>query len=86
MLPRPNKDTFEAALLSGSDSDLQELLCGGWILQQYLNRPCPSEVADWLFQVMCRHRDQHAISSSFQVLWAMLEVVTEVMPCFVKVR
>ena len=78
MVPQPDKDTFEAKLMSASGNDLQELLCGGWILQHYLDKPCPSEVAEWLFQIMCRHRDQHIISSSFQVLCVMLEAATEV--------
>ncbi|XP_078358629.1 SMC5-SMC6 complex localization factor protein 2-like [Oculina patagonica] len=77
MVPHPGEDTFEAKLMSASDTDLQELLCGGWILQHYLDKPCPSEVAEWLFQIMCRHRDQHIISSAFKVLWVMLEAATE---------
>ena len=64
MAPQPDGDTFEAKLMLASDSDLQELLCGGWILQHYLDKHCPSEVAEWLFHIMCRHRDQHIISSS----------------------
>ena len=78
MVPHPVSDTFEGKLFTALDSDLQELLCGGWILQHYLDRPCPPEVADWLFQIMCRHSDQHIVSSSFQVLWALVEAATEV--------
>ena len=78
MVPHPGGDTFEAKLLSASDTDLEELLCGGWVLQHYLDKPCPPEVAEWLFQIMCRHRDQHIISASFQALWVMLEAATEV--------
>lgn len=78
MVPPPSSDnTFEAKLLTASDSDLQELLCGGWILQHYLDNPCPPEVTDWLFQIMCRHSNQHIISSSFQVLWVLVEASTE---------
>lgn len=78
MVPHPVSDTFEGKLFMALDSDLQELLCGGWILQHYLDRPCPPEVADWLFQIMCRHNDQHIVSSSFQVLWTLVEAATEV--------
>lgn len=81
MLPHPENYSFEAKVMSGSDADLQELICGGWILQHYLDWPCPSEVSEWLFQVMCRHQDQHVISSSFQVLWVMVETATEVSSC-----
>ena len=81
MLPHPENYSFEAKVMSGSDADLQELICGGWILQHYLDWPCPSEVSEWLFQVMCRHQDQHVISSTFQVLWVMVETATEVSSC-----
>lgn len=81
MLPHPENYSFEAKVMSGSDADLQELICGGWILQHYLDWPCPSEVSEWLFQVMCRHQDQHVISSTFQVLWVMVEIATEVSSC-----
>ena len=78
MVPHPDGDSFEIKLLSESDCDLQELLCGGWILQYYLDKPCPAEVAEWLFEIMCRHRDQHISSSAFQALWVLLEAATEV--------
>ena len=78
MVPHPQGNSFEAKLVLASDIELQELLCGGWVLQHYLDKPCPSEVAEWLFQIMCRHRDQHVIITSFQVLWIMLEAATEV--------
>ena len=81
MLPRPENDSFEAKVMSGSDADLQEIICGGWILQHYLDWPCPSEVSEWLFQVMCRHQDHHVISSTFQVLWVMVETATEASSC-----
>lgn len=77
MVPHPQGNSFEAKLVLASDIELQELLCGGWVLQHYLDKPCPSEVAEWLFQIMCRHRDQHVIITSFQVLWIMLEAATE---------
>ncbi|XP_068709472.1 SMC5-SMC6 complex localization factor protein 2-like isoform X1 [Montipora foliosa] len=75
--PSPECDTFEGKLVVASSSDLQELLCGGWILQHYLDRFCPADVAYWLFQILCRHRDQHIISSSFQILWTLTEAATE---------
>ena len=78
MVPHPQGNSFEAKLVLASDIELQELLCGGWVLQHYLDKPCPSEVAEWLFQILCRHRDQHVIITSFQVLWIMLEAATEV--------
>lgn len=78
MVPHPQGNSFEAKLVLASDIELQELLCGGWVLQHYLDKPCPPEVAEWLFQIMCRHRDQHVIITSFQVLWIMLEAATEV--------
>ena len=74
----PECDTFEGKLVVASSSDLQELLCGSWILQHYLDRFCPADVAYWLFQILCRHSDQHIISSSFQVLWTLTEAATEV--------
>lgn len=78
MLPYPERNSFEEKLLMASDTDLQELLCGGWILQHYLNRACPREVCYWLFQIMCQHNDHHIINAAFQVLWAMIEAATEV--------
>ncbi|XP_022805706.1 uncharacterized protein LOC111342848 isoform X3 [Stylophora pistillata] len=77
MVPHPHGNSFEAKLVSASDIELQELLCGGWVLQHYLDTLCPSEVAEWLFQIMCRHTDQHIINTCFQVLWIMLEAATE---------
>ena len=78
MRPPPEGDTFESKLLTTSSRDLQELLCGGWILQHYLDRPCPPDVAYWLFQILCRHSDRHIIKSSFDVLWVLTEAAAEV--------
>lgn len=80
MVPHPGGGAFEAKLISASDVDLQELLCGGWIVQHYLDKPCPAKVAEWLFQIMCRHRDQHIVNSAFQAQWVLLEAGTEVRP------
>ncbi|XP_074613049.1 SMC5-SMC6 complex localization factor protein 2-like isoform X1 [Acropora palmata] len=77
MRPPPEDDTFESKLLTASSRDLQELLCGGWILQHYLDRPCPPDVAYWLFQILCRHSDRHIIKSSFDVLWLLTEAAAE---------
>ena len=78
MCPPPEGDTFEGKLLTAPSSDLQELLCGGWILQHYLDRPCPADVAYWLFQILCRHSDRHIIKSSFDILWILTEAAAEV--------
>ena len=78
MRPPPEGDSFESKLLTASSRDLQELLCGGWILQHYLDRPCPPDVAHWLFQILCRHSDRHIIKSSFDVLWVLTEAAAEV--------
>ncbi|XP_029195881.2 uncharacterized protein LOC114961374 isoform X2 [Acropora millepora] len=77
MRPPPEGDSFESKLLTASSRDLQELLCGGWILQHYLDRPCPPDVAHWLFQILCRHSDRHIIKSSFDVLWVLTEAAAE---------
>lgn len=77
MRPPPEGDSFESKLLTAPSRNLQELLCGGWILQHYLNRPCPPDVAHWLFQILCRHSDRHIIKSSFDVLWVLTEAAAE---------
>ena len=76
----PSANGFEKLLVTSSCTKLHELLCGGWIMNHYLMKPCPRPVAEWLFDVMCHHQDTHVSSCAYQALWALLIAGTEVRP------
>ena len=71
-------DSIEQLLKTSTCEQLQELLCGGWILNHYLMKPCPPNVAEWLFDIMCQHEDIHVVSCAYQALWAFLLAGSEV--------
>lgn len=52
--------------------EIQELLCGGWITQRYLVRPCPQNVVQWLFHILSYHLDSHTVQASYNCLWSLL--------------